>query len=758
MTSHTIADAPRLERRAFPLWSTLSLLLPLAAVLAVAAANGGFFATAFGWTALAFAWVTIVAVVLVVPRWGTLDACWVLAVGALCVFTFCSAIWAGSAGIAIDQGQRAVVYATAVAGALLLLRRRDLERWLSGLVLGAAAICFYSLATRLFADHFGAFNANAGYRLFVPIGYWNALGIFAGLAALLAFGIAVTGRSSTLRILAAVALVVLLPTLYYTYSRGSWAALLVGLVVTLLYSPWRERLFVGLLVFGPLPALAVWLASRPAALTDRSASITAASHAGHRLAFELAALGLLQAAVAAVYATAGGRLHVSRAVRIGVRVVVAIALLAAIAGIFDHYGSPSTLAHRTYHSFTAPPTGGQNLNSRLFSLSNNGRTVLWHSAWDEFRAHPVVGSGAGSFQRWWLAHRTSGYFVQDTHNLYAQTLGELGIVGGALLALFLGLPLVAAFRARWHPLAAAALGVYVAYLVHCIVDWDWQVPAVTLLALFAGAALVVAARGQDRSAAEAARAEGADRDRLARSRRRPGRLRRADREHRARAQREGAPRRQREGRRRTGEAGSSLGAVVGAGAAQPRRGEDPRRRQARRPGRSSKRSCQGSRRLGDVVRSRLRNQRARTGSCRRTGAGTRPGRPGAHPARAPASGQAVGRSAVVVREQRHRQTRGPAKQHRTRDRSGAEATANLVQRSVQHRAVVALERQAELAREIVIEVGDRDADQRQARAAPPSAEPQRTGCARPQGRPRSPRSSTGVCASATRARSPRNAA
>ncbi len=128
MTSHTLAETTRLERRSLPVWSTLSLVLPLAAVLGVAAANGGFFPTAFGWTALAFAWVTIIAAVLVVPRWGAFDAAWVLAVGALCVFTFCSAIWAGSAGTAVDQGQRAVVYATAVAGALLLLRRRDLER------------------------------------------------------------------------------------------------------------------------------------------------------------------------------------------------------------------------------------------------------------------------------------------------------------------------------------------------------------------------------------------------------------------------------------------------------------------------------------------------------------------------------------------------------------------------------------------------------------------------------------------------------
>ncbi|HEY1366694.1 MAG TPA: hypothetical protein VGF23_06265, partial [Gaiellaceae bacterium] len=34
-----------------------------------------------------------------------------------------------------------------------------------------------------------------------------------------------------------------------------------------------------------------------------------------------------------------------------------------------------------------------------------------------------------------------------------------------------------------------------AFLVHAAVDWDWQIPAVTLTALFAGAAIVVSARG-----------------------------------------------------------------------------------------------------------------------------------------------------------------------------------------------------------------------------------------------------------------------
>ena len=127
--------------------------------------------------------------------------------------------------------------------------------------------------------------------------------------------------------------------------------------------------------------------------------------------------------------------------------------------------------------------------------------MLWRAALDDFRAHPVVGSGAGSFGRWWLAHRTTFYFVEDAHNLYVQTLAEGGVVGFALLVALLGIPLIAAVRTRRHPLVAPAFGAYVAFLVHAAVDWDWQMPAVTLLALFAAAVPVAAARGGEPRAA-----------------------------------------------------------------------------------------------------------------------------------------------------------------------------------------------------------------------------------------------------------------
>ena len=495
-------------RRPLPLRPALSLLLPAAAVVPVAAANGGYFPTAFGWTGLAFAWVVLVAAVATAPRLRLLDAVWALAALAYCGLTFLSALWAGGAGLAVDAGLRALVYATAVAGALIVLRRGELELWTAGLVLGAACVSFYALATRLLPDHFGAFNPGAGYRLYTPVGYWNGLGVFAAVAALLALGLAILGRGLLVRVAAGTALVVLLPTLYYTYSRGSWAALAVGLAAALACSPLRARLAAGLLLLVPLPAFAVWLASRPLALTNRATPLADASHAGHRLALELAVLAVGQAAAAFAWVVAVERLQVpARVRRAGLALLVAGAVAAA-ALLFVRVGSPSALATRAYDSFTGPPVTSGDLNSRLFSLSANGRIALWRSAWHEYQAHPLAGGGAGSFQRTWYRERTSTLSVIDAHNLYAQTLGELGLAGALLLAVFLGAPLAAAWRARPHPLTAGAVGAYAAFLVHNVVDWDWQLPAVTLLGLFAGATLVVAARGERETAVAPLRRRG----------------------------------------------------------------------------------------------------------------------------------------------------------------------------------------------------------------------------------------------------------
>ena len=174
--------------------------------------------------------------------------------------------------------------------------------------------------------------------------------------------------------------------------------------------------------------------------------------------------------------------------------------IAALVIALAQAGGPGKVVRRGWHSFTAPPihvSVGQKENKRLFTLSSNGRITLWGAAWHEAQAHPVLGGGAGSYASWWLVHRKAPQQVLDAHSLYLQTLAELGPVGLAFLVLALALPIGVAFRVRRRPLVPFALAAYLAWTIHVVGDWDWQLPGVTLPAVLIGAALIVSGRPEE---------------------------------------------------------------------------------------------------------------------------------------------------------------------------------------------------------------------------------------------------------------------
>jgi O-antigen ligase len=132
----------------------------------------------------------------------------------------------------------------------------------------------------------------------------------------------------------------------------------------------------------------------------------------------------------------------------------------------------------------ALPAGS--LADDLAAHGGGNRPWYWHVAWSQASDHPVAGRGAGTFELAWLEERPIEESVLDAHSLYLETLAELGVVGLGLLALALAPPLVAAFRGA----NAAAAGAYVAFLFHAGVDWDWEMPAVTVAGLLCGAAIL----------------------------------------------------------------------------------------------------------------------------------------------------------------------------------------------------------------------------------------------------------------------------
>jgi hypothetical protein len=470
----------------------------------VAADNGGYWPTSWGWATLVLCWAAALALVLdpaaAVSRWELVSAA---SLWLLLGWTFLSAAWGLSAPRAIEEGERTAVYAAAFLAALLVVHRRSYRALLGGAWAAIALVSGYALLTRLFPERLGTFDPLAGYRLSEPIGYWNALGVFAAIAALLGLGLAARAHSRTVVALAAASLPPLVATVYFTFSRGAWIALAAGALAGVLLDPRRLQFVTALLVVSPMPALGLAVAYRSHALNSRGASLGAASHQGHRLALVLTALAVANALLVLGLRAFGRRISMPavavRAYGLGLIIVVAAGLTLA----FARWGSPATIAQRAYDSFKGPAvvTTGS-LNRRLFNLSGNGRLPQWRVAWRESEAHPLLGSGAGTYEFAWDQFRPYAAQVRDAHNLYLEMLAELGPVGLALLVIALGAPLVAAARARRHALVPFALGAYVVFLVHAVVDWDWEIPAVTLCGLFCAAALLVAARG------EAARALG----------------------------------------------------------------------------------------------------------------------------------------------------------------------------------------------------------------------------------------------------------
>jgi tetratricopeptide (TPR) repeat protein len=479
-------------------------LVALAATGLIAADHGGYWPTSWGWSALALGWVGGLALVLREGRVSRLELVWIGGLVALTGWTALSWLWTSSQTSTALEVERTCVYLLAALAVAAVARSAAYHGLLWGAWAGSAAACLYGLATRLFPERLGVSDVTAGYRLFSPIGYWNGLGLLAAIAVLLALGLATNGRHLPARTLAAASLPLLVPTLYFTFSRGAWIALAGGLLAATALSNRRLALASSLLVLALPAAAALWLAYRAKPLRQTDASLASAIDAGHALAWKL----LLVAAVAAGLSLGYG--HLARGLRVplqlrrGFAALLVATLVGGCLAVVVHYGGPAgVITHARRSIDSSGPASGNDLSSRLFSLSSSGRLRQWHVALDEWHAHPVLGGGAGTYAEYWAAAGPSQGQLLDVHNLYLETLSELGPAGLAILAAALLVPLAAAVRARRRTLVPIAAGAYVAWLVHVVYDWDWELPGVTIAALVCAGAVLAAARRQEAAARQA---------------------------------------------------------------------------------------------------------------------------------------------------------------------------------------------------------------------------------------------------------------
>jgi hypothetical protein len=443
--------------------------------------SGGYFDEARLWAAIgAFALVLVAALVAETPfpkSWPGRLA--IAGLAGLTAWTALSIDWAPLAGPAFHDTQRLLLYCAALVAAAALLRGwATAEAIEPALAAGTVIVIGYGLSGRLLPGiiHLSSSLSAAG-RLEQPLTYWNATGALAAMGFVLCARLAGAGeRRSITRALAAAGAVPLGVGVYLSFSRGALAALAAGLLVLLMLAFERRQ----------LRAIAITLAGALVASIAAGLMPGVRSLHGSLSSRELQGVVMLLLLIAISAAAALATLRAAQLENGRPLPSLRRRHLVAALGVLI---VATALVVARVHEKTSVARGAT--TARLGSVESN-RYAYWKVAARMFARQPLRGEGSGSFGVFWLERRKIPEAAQDAHSLYIETAAELGIVGLAFLGLFLGSAAVAARRAyRRDPLLTAGwVGALSVWLLHAGLDWDWEMPAVSLIAILLIGALL----------------------------------------------------------------------------------------------------------------------------------------------------------------------------------------------------------------------------------------------------------------------------
>ncbi|MGH2912513.1 MAG: O-antigen ligase family protein, partial [Solirubrobacteraceae bacterium] len=501
----------RVEDRVVPtraerLALTLLMLLPGALIVLTGFTAGGYFPATSAIGAFVLTQILIVRLMQTRHPFDGLGVLTLVAIGALALYavlTLASALWSHSTARALIAFDRVWFYLLILAVFGTVRPTRSDLRWLiRGIVVGASIVCLAGLISRVAPDVWHTAPNVANERLSYPVTYWNALGMLATLAMVLAFHLTCSlSERRLVRVLAAAVLPLLATTLFFTFSRGAIAAGAIALVVYVFVG--RPRgLFSGALATAPVTAIVLVVAYKANLLDTVDPTTPAATSQGHRVALVAAVCVAVAAGLRLLFASrldprlraTAGKAWMSRRARTAAIFGGALAAVALIVAL----GVPQSLSgdwHRFLSGVTPRGTHGD-LRQRLVDPSNNGRGDLWRAALHGFSAAPLEGRGAGMYQTLWEQRRPRFAFVINAHSLYLETMAELGLPGLLLLLAAIGAilgALVVRARGPLRSIYGALLAAGVFWVLHAGIDWDWQMP-VTTIAFFAAAGLALAPR------------------------------------------------------------------------------------------------------------------------------------------------------------------------------------------------------------------------------------------------------------------------
>lgn len=470
--------------------------------------GGGYDPLAHDQVGIAVWWIVLVATAVgALPKPRPSGLAWA-ALALLLAFVAWTALslgWTESAERTAADLARVTGYLGVFALAVFAIGRIGARRLVGAVAAGIVLVSTVALLSRFHPAWFPGANQTASFlsddreRLSYPLHYWNAVAALVAIGLPLVLQVATSARSALLRSAAAGALPALALTLFFTLSRGGTAAAAIALVVFLAFGADRLAKLPTLLIAGAGGAIAIVAADHRDALQHGLANSAAQSQGDQMLAITLGICAIVALAQLAI-CLASQKLErptwtvVTRRQSAIALAVGAVAVL-VLAGALDAPGRGSD-AWAEFKEKNSPGTGA----ARLGSAAGQNRYQLWSAAVKEDATRPLAGTGSGTFEFWWARNADVDEIVRDTHSLYLQTLGELGIVGLALLAGFIAVVLVGGALATWRtrtaetaPLAAALAGC-VAFFVTAAFDWMWQIPVLPVAMLLLAAALVASRR------------------------------------------------------------------------------------------------------------------------------------------------------------------------------------------------------------------------------------------------------------------------
>ncbi|MFN8224592.1 MAG: O-antigen ligase family protein [Gaiellales bacterium] len=397
--------------------------------------DGGFFRRSWLWLAMLFAAMAGLGLLRGRPKLSGPTLASGVALAGLGVLALVSRFWVVRGTDTLSEAKRTGLYLLAFVALVACVRATGRAALLGGVVVGIAIATGASLWNFVYdrSDPHDPYNGNL---LSDPLGYPNAIGLLVAIGALLALGLDQEARDPRLRRCLGGLVPVFLLGLSLSGSRGALLAIAGGVALAVALSPARVALVaraVPLCIVGAVGALAAQ--SLDASLVPLV--VAAIAVGGASMPFALPTAWLRVAGVGAI--------------------VAAVALLAV----------------------------------QRPSVSSSFRTDYWSAAVRAYEDHVVLGAGAGSFPMLWREYRQADLSVRDVHNLYLETLTELGPPGLVLVLVLVGAPLASAGLRRRAPLVAVSAGAFTAFALHAAVDWDWELPAVVQSALACGFAVAV---------------------------------------------------------------------------------------------------------------------------------------------------------------------------------------------------------------------------------------------------------------------------